>query len=184
MPLPLPYVERIHQRLTVRYGSAWVSKWAGVDQAAIQADWAEQLDGMQPENIRKALDNLPPEFPPTATAFRALGVINDEHKPAALLPPPDPVGMKRIGESLQAGRTELPTPAEWMQQLRRDVEAGNASRARKEHYRIAVANGYYGGKTVEQVGDFKPIPRDRWPESMQAEPSRARAFETPTETPA
>ena len=180
MPLPLPYVERIHQRLTVRYGSAWVSKWAGVDQAAIQADWAEQLDGMQPENIRKALGSLPPEFPPTATAFRALGLINDEHKPAALLPPPDQAGMKRIGESLQAGRTELPTPSEWMQQLRRDVESGNASRARKDHYRIAVANGYYGGATVEQLGDFRPILRERWPESMQAEPvAHARAFATP-----
>lgn len=169
MPLPLPYVERIHQRLTVRYGSAWVSKWAGVDQAAIQADWAEQLDGMQPANIRKALENLPAEFPPTAVAFRALGVINEEHKPAPQLPPPDPAGMKRIGESLQAVTTRLETPAEFMERLRRDVEAGNASRARKDHYRIAVANGYYGGKTVEQVGGFKPIPRDRWPDGMQSE---------------
>lgn len=73
MPLPLPYVERIHQRLLVRYGSAWVSKWAGVDQAAIQADWAEVLDGMKPEAIKAALANLPEDFPPTATAFRRLG---------------------------------------------------------------------------------------------------------------
>ena len=179
MPLPLPYVERIHQRLTVRYGSAWVSKWAGVDQAAIQADWAEQLDGMQPDNIRKALDNLPPEFPPTAVAFRALGVINDEHKPAALLLPPDPAGMKRIGESLQAGRTDPPTPGEWMQQLRRDVEAGTASRARKEHYRIAVANGYYGGATVDQIGGFRPIPEESLPPGM-----RARALAATTGEPA
>lgn len=169
MPLPLPYVERIHQRLAVRYGSAWVSKWAGIDQAAIQADWAEQLDGMQPANIRKALDNLPPEFPPTAVAFRALGVINDEHKPAPQLPPPDPAGMKRIASALGAGINSQESPSEWMERLRRDVEAGNASRARKEHYRIAVANGYYGGATVEQVGSFNPIPRDRWPEAMQSE---------------
>jgi len=73
MPLPLPYVERIHQRLMVRYGSAWVSKWAGVDQAAIQADWAAQLDGMTPDQIKAALSNLPPEFPPTCAAFRKLG---------------------------------------------------------------------------------------------------------------
>jgi len=169
MPLPLPYVERIHQRLTVRYGSAWLSKWAGIDQAAIQADWAEQLDGMQPDNIRKALESLPPDFPPTATAFRALGVIPEERKPAPQLPPPDPVGLQRIGESLGAAMNGQESPAEWMERLRRDVEAGNASRARKEHYRIAVANGYYGGATVAQVGDFKPIPRDRWPEAMQRE---------------
>ena len=78
MPLPLPYVERIHQRLLVRYGSAWVSKWAGVDQAAIQADWAEVLDGMKPEAIKAALAHLPEDFPPTATAFRKLG---ETHQP-------------------------------------------------------------------------------------------------------
>ena len=58
MPLPLQYVERIHQRLMVRYGSAWVSKWAGVDQSAIQADWAEQLDGMTPDQIKAALTEV------------------------------------------------------------------------------------------------------------------------------
>lgn len=73
MPLPLPYVERIHMRLTVRYGSAWLSKWAGVDQALIQADWADELDGMTPDTIKAALANLPPEFPPTACMFRKLG---------------------------------------------------------------------------------------------------------------
>ena len=73
MPLPLPYVERIHQRLTVRYGSAWLSKWAGIDQAAIQADWADELDGMSNEAIKATLANLPRDFPPTATAFRKLG---------------------------------------------------------------------------------------------------------------
>lgn len=167
MPLPLPYVERIHQRLLVRYGSAWSSKWAGVDQDAIQADWAEQLDGMSLDGIKKALENLPAEFPPTAPAFRALGVIAEEHKPAVMLPPPDPVGMKRIGESLGAVFNSQETPSEWMERLRRDVEAGNASRARKEHYRIAVANGYYGNETVQQVGDFKPVPRESWPEAMR-----------------
>ena len=165
--LPLRYVKEIHGRLAVRYGSAWRAKWDGLPMESVEADWSAQLAGMQPANISKALDNLPPEFPPTAVAFRALGVINDEHKPAALLPPPDPAGMKRIGESLQAGRIDLPTSGEWMQQLQRDVLAGNASRARKEHYRIAVANGYYGGATVAQVGDFRPIPRDHWPESMR-----------------
>jgi hypothetical protein len=167
MPLPSRYVDEIHMRLAVRYGSVWLAKWQGVDMNAIKADWADVLDGMQPANIRKALESLPPEFPPTAPAFRALGVIAEEHKPAVLLPPPDPVGMKRIGESLGAVFNGQEKPSEWMERLRRDVEAGNASRARKEHYRIAVANGYYGNETVQQVGDFKPVPRESWPEAMR-----------------
>ena len=73
MPLPFPFVERIHQRLQVRYGSAWVSKWAGIDKEAIQADWADALDGMTLDTIKAALANLPDDFPPTATAFRKLG---------------------------------------------------------------------------------------------------------------
>lgn len=173
MPLPFPFVERIHQRLQVRYGSAWVSKWAGIDQAAIQEDWADALDGMSVESIRKAFENLPPDFPPTATAFRALGHIPEERQPAPQLPPPDPVGMKRIASELEAGRAGMETPREWMERLRRDVEAGTASRARKEHCRIAVANGYYGNESVQQVGDFKPIPRENWPESMQ-QPEKGR----------
>ena len=56
-----------------------------------------------------------------------------------------------------------------MERLRRDVEAGNASWARKAHYRIALANGYYGNQQVQQVGDFRPIPRESWPEAMQRE---------------
>ena len=173
MPLPLPYVERIHKRLAVRYGSAWLSKWAGIEQADLQADWAEQLDGMTPESIIKALANLPPDFPPTATAFRALGVIAEEHKPAPQLPAPDPVGMKRIAGALGAVVNHQETPSEWMERLRRDVEAGNASRARKEHYRIAVANGYYGGETVDKIGGFRPIPRENWPDGMRCETTPA-----------
>lgn len=167
MPLPSRYVDEIHARLAVRYGSRWLSLWTGVDPEHVKADWANVLDGMQPAGIKKALESLPQDFPPTSTAFRALGVIAEEHRPAAMLPPPDPVGMKRIGESLGAVFNSQETPSEWMERLRRDVEAGNASRARKEHYRIAVANGYFGNETVQQVGDFRPIPRDNWPESMR-----------------
>lgn len=76
--LPLRFVKEIHARLLVRYGSAWTSKWAGVEQEAIEADWAVQLDGMSPAGIRKALESLPPEFPPTAPAFKALGLIREE----------------------------------------------------------------------------------------------------------
>ena len=73
MPLPLRYVKEIHARLFVRYGAAWSSKWTGIDQKAIEEDWAKQLDGMHPSAINAALANLPPEFPPTCTAFRKIG---------------------------------------------------------------------------------------------------------------
>lgn len=74
------YVKEIHSRLAARYGSAWRAKWDGVPMEAIEADWAEELHGMKPENIKAALANLPDDFPPTCTAFRKLG---EQHAPKA-----------------------------------------------------------------------------------------------------
>ena len=71
--LSLRFVKEIHSRLAVRYGSAWRAKWDGLPMEAIEADWADQLDGMGPPEIKAALANLPPEFPPTAALFRKLG---------------------------------------------------------------------------------------------------------------
>lgn len=88
MALSLRFVREIHARLAVRYGSAWISKWAGVDQDAIEADWADQLDGMTPAGIRQALANLPHDFPPTAPAFRALGMVREEREEFKALPAP------------------------------------------------------------------------------------------------
>ena len=88
MSLNLRFVKEIHARLSVRFGTSWSAKWAGLDMAAIEADWAEQLDGMTPTGIRQALANLPHDFPPTATAFRALGVIREEREEFKALPAP------------------------------------------------------------------------------------------------
>lgn len=73
-PLPLPWVQRILEKLTVRYGSAFRARYAGVDEQLVWADWAEVLAGLQhrPEAIAHGLGLLPPDHPPTATAFRDL----------------------------------------------------------------------------------------------------------------
>ena len=168
MALNLRFVREIHARLAVRYGSAWISKWAGVDQDAIEADWADQLDGMKPEGIKKALASLPVDFPPTAPAFRVLGIIRDEAAPAIALPPPDPVGLRRIASSLAPIVNHQEPPSEWMARLDRDVKAGNASPARKRHHAIAVANGFYGNVSDATMGDFVKPPESSLPPDMRA----------------
>ena len=147
MPMPLRYVKEIHSRLSVRYGSAWQSKWANVPQELLEADWSMQLDGMQPDSIRKALDNLPADFPPTAAAFRNLGVIRGETMQFVALEGPavDPVVAKVALGAMNT--TGMPTPREWMAQLEADVLSDTATAGRKRHYAIAKANGYYGGAT-------------------------------------
>lgn len=142
MPMPLRFVKEIHSRLQVRYGSTWTTKWAGLDQEAIEADWADQLDGMQPESIRKALASLPPDYPPTAPAFRVLGAIRREADTLKAIDyETDPVVAKVALEAMHV--TGMPTPREWMAMLGRDVKAGTASPARKRHHAIATENGYY-----------------------------------------
>lgn len=168
MPLNLRFVKEIHARLAVRYGTAWSAKWAGLSVEAIEADWADQLDGMKPEGIRKALQSLPVEFPPTAPGFRALGVIREDASPLIALPPPDLVGLRRIAQSLAPIVNHQEQPSEWMARLDRDVKDGNASRARIEHHRIATANGYYGNTTGATMGDFVPPPESSLPPDMRA----------------
>ena len=143
MAMSLRYVKEIHSRLSVRYGSLWRAKWEGVPMEAIEADWADQLDGMSPESIRKALESLPHDFPPTAPAFRALGSIRHEAEPLkAIGYETDPAVAKKALDAMSVyGK---PTPTEWMAQLDRDVKAGTASPARKRHHAIATENGYYG----------------------------------------
>lgn len=167
MPMSLRYVKEIHSRLSVRYGSLWRAKWDGVPTEAIEADWADQLDGMQPVNISKALASLPPEFPPTASAFRLMGTIREESAPMQALPAPDPVGLKRIAQSLAPGVNNQEPPREWMALLERDVKAGTASKARISHYNIAMANGYYGNLPQADGGDFTPIPAESLPPGMR-----------------
>lgn len=168
MALHRRFVDEIHARLLVRYGSKWLNLWAGVPEEAIKADWSEQLAAVSPAGVRFALDNLPDEYPPTVGQFRALCLTQQRPElQAQALPAPSRDGLKRIASELQKAHISRETPAEFMDRLRRDVEAGKASQARIDHYRIAVANGYYGGGTVEQIGDFRPIPNDSLPPGMR-----------------
>lgn len=166
--LPLKFVKEIHSRLAVRYGSSWRGKWAEVPQEALEADWADQLAGMQSANIRKALESLPPDFPPTAPAFRLLGVIREEAAPLRALPAPDADGLKRIAQSMSPALEHMGPPREWMAQLQRDVLAGNASKARISHFNLAMANGYYGNLPQADGGDFTPVPDKSLPPGMRA----------------
>ena len=163
--LPLPYVKEIHRLLQVRYGSRWVSLWVGIEQSDIQADWAQQLDGMSPEGIKYALANLPPDFPPTVTAFRMLG--NRRPDPVVLALPPLPSSPDEARKIAAAVRTMSgkPTPAEYMAGLWARRDAGETlsfamhdflKRAERSHAHV-----------VGQIGDYTPIPQSALPPGMR-----------------
>lgn len=72
MSLPEAWVEALFSRLAVRYGTAFANQYAGLDPAAVRADWAQVLDGTSGHSIEYALRNLPSDWPPTALKFRDL----------------------------------------------------------------------------------------------------------------
>jgi hypothetical protein len=74
MSLPASWVDSLFTKLSLAYGAAFMRQWPDADPELIKADWANVLAGFKPfpDAIRFALDNLPPDRPPTALQFRAL----------------------------------------------------------------------------------------------------------------
>ena len=88
MQLPDRWIDRIFARLLVRYGAAWFRMWEGVDEAAIKADWANELGGYAANHraIEHALEHLPADKPPTVAQFaqlcRGAPVVSRKQLPA------------------------------------------------------------------------------------------------------
>ena len=74
MSLPLPWVDRIFEKLTLVYGQPFLNRWRDIDLNAVKFDWAHELSGFEahPDAIKWALQNLPPDTPPTVLQFRTL----------------------------------------------------------------------------------------------------------------
>lgn len=122
--LPDAWVERIFARILVRYGAAWVRMWEGVDMAAVRADWADELAGMQnrPEAIAYGLRYLPQDRPPTVQAFKAqCNRLPEKDVPSLPSPPADPKVVAAVKQAI----TETPSdPRAWARRLKRRHEAG------------------------------------------------------------
>ncbi len=74
MSLPLPWVDRIFEKLTLVYGQAFLARWRDLDLDAVKHDWAHELAGFEahPKAIAHALQTLPSDHPPTVLQFREL----------------------------------------------------------------------------------------------------------------
>lgn len=122
MSLDSRWVDAIHARLLVRYGSAWLNMWAGVSPELVKADWAEQLAFFadHPEAIKNALDNLPADKPPTVVQFRMLCRIPEVLPIARAVEIVDPVVLAAVRKAV-APKTE--SPKDWARRLRQKERA-------------------------------------------------------------
>lgn len=73
MSLPLPWVEKIFQKLSLVYGRDFLGRWEGIPIEDVKSDWAHELSGYQqsPDAISYALQHLPNK-PPTVLEFRTI----------------------------------------------------------------------------------------------------------------
>jgi hypothetical protein len=83
MSLPLAWVDRIFDKLTLTYGQQFLNRWRDLDLNAVKSDWMHELSGFEkaPHAIAYALANLP-DAPPTVLQFRSLARL----APAADVP--------------------------------------------------------------------------------------------------
>ena len=76
MSLPLLWVDKIFEKLTLTYGQQFLARWRDVDLELVKMDWARELGGFEqkPEAIAYALQNLDDDKPPTVLVFRTIAL--------------------------------------------------------------------------------------------------------------
>lgn len=169
MPLSRAWVDRVHARLLVRYGTAWLRKWDGIEAEAVIADWAERLDGLSAGQIQSGLDNLPPDWPPTASRFREL-CFDERPEVYKALPAPkaDPSRVAAECEKLQHLKATA-RPLDWARSLEAREAAGEAlTMAQRQAWRAATKSKPGEGERL-LAGEFKPIDPQCLPPAMRRE---------------
>jgi hypothetical protein len=139
-PLPEKWIKSLFARLQVRYGSAWLNKWKGVDLSDVQADWADVLGGygQAPDAIAHALNNLPADMPPTVSQFAALCRNAPRYAPKALAAPvANPAIVAAVKEAFKPKAGIV--AKEWAHTLRkREQQAGRLTVAQRAMWRAAL----------------------------------------------
>ena len=139
MALESRWVDAIHARLLVRYGTRWVSMWSGIPEEAVKADWANELHGLGGDAIQHAMEHLPPEFPPTVSQFKSIALGRKE-PPLVALPAPkaDPAVVAKAVASVKVIGTGC-VGKEWAERLRAREESGERlSQAQRQMWRDAL----------------------------------------------
>lgn len=158
MQLPGSWVDALFARLAVRYGTAWAAKWEGLDMAAVRADWAEELGGFgaNPEALKRALANLPPDRPPTVAQFRALciGSPGDVHdKPKRLEAPSASPEVVAAVKAVATGPKSDVDPKAWAWALRRREHLldRTLSAAQRAMWRAALKSELAAERSVQEA---------------------------------
>lgn len=145
-PLPSAWVDKLFEKILVRYGTAWTRQWEGIDMAAVKADWAEELAGFvnHPKLLAYGLDHLPADRPPTVQQFAAAcnRMPPEEFK---ALPAPQ-ADRQRVAEVIAKIAKPEPKPAKtWAESLRkREVALERLTKFQRGAWREVLRPGEVG----------------------------------------
>lgn len=134
MSLPLPWIEKIFQKLTLTFGRDFLNRWEGIPIEEVKADWAHELRGFQqnPPALAYGLEHCIGGKPPTVQDFKAVCLRRQDVVLALPSPPASP-------EKVAAELAKLSKPVmlcdhkAWAKSLKCRHEAGeklNANQVR------------------------------------------------------
>lgn len=143
MSLPVNWVEKIFDRLSMIYGREFMTQWHGMDMLEVKRTWAEELAGFidRPDCIDYALRNLPTDRAPSALKFREIcrrapppSVLRIEHS-VQKTADSDELAAK----ALAATSVNKKDPKAWAKKLRAREKSGEPlSLIQREFWRIAL----------------------------------------------
>ncbi|MDH0363451.1 hypothetical protein [Comamonas aquatica] len=144
--LPLPWVEKIFEKLGVTYGRDFLARWDGFDadaMAAVKYDWCMELGGFfdKPDAIAYGLAHLPAKSP-NVLEFR--DICRRAPQPELKkLPRPvqDPQAVADVVGVVKSKLTKLPAvdPKGWALKLKARHERGEKLGSHQVHaYRQAL----------------------------------------------
>jgi hypothetical protein len=130
--LPIEWIEKIFQRLTLVYGRDFLDRWKGIPLADVKADWANTLTGFhaQPECIAFALTSLPEGKAPTALEFRAICRKAPQPQHQALAAPAvnPAVVQAQLAKASNLRQLQRPGSKDWARRLLDQHSAGQPVR--------------------------------------------------------
>lgn len=167
MPMPLAWLDRIFEKLTVTYGSAFMDRWRDVDIAKVKTDWLDVLEGMEQHNglmIGYALANLP-EKPPTVIEFRNIcRRAPIPEAPRLEGPKADPKRVKAEIERLLAMVKTNPVAnvdkKDWARRLRDRHRAGEKLKFIQLRFAREALGAEWDAAPVRAVAVAQPIPEE------------------------
>lgn len=146
MSLPVNWVEKIFDRLSMIYGREFMTQWHGMDMLEVKRTWAEELAGFgdRPDCIDYALRNLPTDRAPSALKFRDICRRAPPKIVAAIAHQPQRSAASDsiASKALAAIRSDKPDPKAWAHKLKAREEAGEPlNQFQRDAWREALGIG-------------------------------------------